>query len=115
MYAIVRYKFVDAVRHLKRESRYRIDMNIDEWSRLLEAPTEDADRRMLEIDRHLVDLPQGQQDVVHALAIEGATVRATARKLGTSEGAVRMTFHRALQHLMARAELGQAAMLRGKI
>jgi RNA polymerase sigma-70 factor (ECF subfamily) len=115
LYAIVRYKFVDAVRRLKRESRYRIDITVDEWSELLEVPAEDADRRMLEIDRHLSDLPQGQQDVVHALAIKGATVRATARKLETSEGAVRMTFHRALQRLMARAELGQAATLRGKI
>jgi RNA polymerase sigma factor (sigma-70 family) len=115
MYAIVRYKFVDAVRRLKREYRYRIDITIDEWSELLEAPAEDADRRMLEIERHLSDLPQGQQDVVHALAIEGASVRATARKLGTSEGAVRVTFHRALRRLMARAELGQAATLRGKI
>jgi RNA polymerase sigma-70 factor (ECF subfamily) len=115
LYAIVRYKFVDAVRRLKRESRYRVDISVDEWSELFEAPAEDSGRWMLGIDRHLSCLPQGQQDVVHALAIEGATVRATARKLETSEGAVRMTFHRALQRLMAKAELGQAATLRAKI
>jgi RNA polymerase sigma factor (sigma-70 family) len=115
LYAIVRYKFVDAVRRLKRESRYRIDISVDDWSELCDAPAEDADRKMLELSRHLACLPQGQQQVVHALAIEGATVRATARQLETSEGAVRVTFHRALRRLMANAEFGQAAPLRAKI
>jgi RNA polymerase sigma factor (sigma-70 family) len=99
LHAIARYKLADAARRLRREARYRIDLTFDEFAELFEAPAEDLDRAVLDIDRHLSGLPQGQQAVVRALAIEGDTVRATARKLRTSEGAIRMTFHRALQRL----------------
>jgi RNA polymerase sigma-70 factor (ECF subfamily) len=40
---------------------------------------------------------------VRALALDGATVRATAEQLHTSEGSVRVLYHRALRRLMAKA------------
>lgn len=109
LHAIVHYKFVDAVRRLKREARYRIEMDFDEFSECLEAPLADANRTMLDLDRHVSGLPTGQREVVHALAVEGVSVRAAATRLKTSEGAIRVTFHRALQRLMARAELANAS------
>jgi RNA polymerase sigma-70 factor (ECF subfamily) len=106
LHAITHYKFIDAVRRLKREARHRIDLTFDEFAEMFEAPAADLDRAMLDVDRHLAGLPEGQQIVVRALAVEGASVKATADKLKTSEGAIRVTFHRALQRLMALAEPG---------
>ena len=103
LHAIARYKFLDAARRLRREARQRIDLTFDELAQLMEAPAE-TDRTMLDLDRHLAALPEGQQRVVRALALDGTSVRATANQMKTSEGAVRVTFHRALQRLMARAD-----------
>ena len=105
LFAITRYKLVDAARGLKREAQYRIDLTFEELSDIIEAPSDDHDRAMLDIDRHLSNLPRTQQTVVRALAIDGASVRATAQRLNTSEGVVRMTFHRALQQLTTTAKL----------
>jgi RNA polymerase sigma-70 factor (ECF subfamily) len=104
LHAITRYKIADSARHLRREARHRIDLAFDELANQVEAPAEDLDRSLLDMDRHLSDLSQDQQTVVRALAVEGASVRSTAERLQTSEGAVRVTFHRALQRLMAKSE-----------
>lgn len=102
LFAVTRYKFVDAARKMRREAARRIDLTMDELAEMVAAPSDDPDRA-LDFDRHLAALPQGQQAVVRALAVDGDSVRETARKLDTSEGAVRVTFHRALQRLRALA------------
>jgi RNA polymerase sigma-70 factor (ECF subfamily) len=114
LHAIARYKIADGARHLRREARHRVDLTFDELAKLVEAPAEDIDRSLLDIDRHLSELPQGQQTVVRALAVEGASVRSTAEKLQISEGAVRVTFHRALQRLIAKAEPACGKPTKGK-
>lgn len=103
LFAVTRYKFVDAARRMRREAARRIDLTMEELAELVPAPNDDADRLALDLDRHLAALPQGQRSVVRSLAIDGASVRETATKLETSEGAVRVTFHRALQRLRALA------------
>jgi RNA polymerase sigma-70 factor, ECF subfamily len=103
LHAIVRYKLTDAVRQWRREARYRSDMSLDDWSDLLAAPAEDLDRALVDVGRYVATLPASQRDVVQALAIAGASVRETAQKLGTSEGAVRVILHRALARLAAAA------------
>jgi RNA polymerase sigma-70 factor (ECF subfamily) len=108
LYTITRYKFIDAARRLRREASYRVEITMDELSEIFEAPAEDTDRSMLDLDRHLASLPQGQEKVVRALALDGATVRATAQKLHTSEGSVRVLYHRALRRLTARARSDNA-------
>jgi RNA polymerase sigma factor (sigma-70 family) len=112
--AIARHKLADAARQLRREARYRCDLGPEEWSTLFEAPSEGTDRALVDLDRHLNSLPAGQQEVARALAIEGASVRATAQRLQTSEGAVRMTLHRALERLAAAANVVRAEPTRGK-
>lgn len=102
LFAVTRYKFVDAARKMRREAARRIDLTMDELAEMVAAPSDDPDRA-LDLDRHLAALPQGQQAVVQSLAIKGDSVRDTARRLKTSEGAVRVTFHRALQRLRAMA------------
>jgi RNA polymerase sigma-70 factor (ECF subfamily) len=103
LYTITRYKFIDAARRLRREVTYRVDITMDELSEIFEAPAAETDGLMLDLDRHLACLPAGQQTVVRALALDGATVRATAEKLHTSEGSVRVLYHRALRRLTDRA------------
>jgi RNA polymerase sigma-70 factor (ECF subfamily) len=114
LYTITRYKFIDAARRLRREASYRVEITMDELSEIFEAPAEDTDRSMLDLDRHLAILPQGQEKVVRALALDGATVRATAQKLHTSEGSVRVLFHRALRRLTAGARSDTVESPEGK-
>ena len=103
LFAITRYKFIDGARRLRREASHRLDLTFDDLAEIAEAPAEDLDRATLDLERHLSALPQGQQAVVRALAIDGASVKATAGRLNTSEGAIRVTFHRALARLKAAA------------
>jgi RNA polymerase sigma-70 factor, ECF subfamily len=114
LYTITRYKFIDASRRLRREASYRVEITMDELSEIFEAPADDTDRSMLDLDRHLAILPQGQEKVVRALALDGATVRATAEKLRTSEGSVRVLYHRALRRLAARARSDEADSAGGR-
>jgi RNA polymerase sigma-70 factor, ECF subfamily len=58
----------------------------------------------VEVDRHLAVLPVSQRKIVRAIAVEGASVRNVARRLATSEGAVRVTLHRAIRRLLAAAD-----------
>ena len=107
-YTITRYKFIDAARRMRREASYRVEITMEELSEMFEASAEDTDRAMLDLDRHLAVLPHGQEKVVRALALDGATVRATAEQLQTSEGSVRVLYHRALRRLEARARSDNA-------
>jgi len=102
LYTITRYKFIDTARRLGRERARQVNITMEEMAEMFEAPSEDPDRTLLDIDRHLADLPQGQRQVVLALGVDGATVRATAEQLHTSEGSVRVLYHRALRRLMAK-------------
>jgi len=115
LHAIVRYKLSDAVRRRRREARYRCDLTLDDWNNVAEAPGDGADRAFVDLDRHLGHLSAAQRDVVRALAVEGATVRDTALRLQTSEGAVRVTLHRALQRLAAIANLGTSQQGKSRI
>jgi RNA polymerase sigma-70 factor (ECF subfamily) len=112
LHAIVRYKLSDAVRRRRREARYRYDLTLEEWSYVPAATHEDPDLGLVDLNRHLGELSAGQREVVRSLALEGASVRETAQKLKTSEGAVRVTLHRALQRLASIAN--RAASRRSK-
>ncbi|MGL4967365.1 MAG: sigma-70 family RNA polymerase sigma factor [Inquilinus sp.] len=114
LYAIARYKLIDAGRRSRREGRLRADMILDELAEWFEAPAPDLDRATLNVEKHLSHLPDHQQSVVRALAVESASVRATARALNTSEEAVRVTFQRALRRLMKRAASDANAPRTGK-
>ena len=115
LHAIVRYKLSDAVRRRRREARYRYDLTLEEWSYVPAATHEDPDLGLVDLNRHLGELSAGQREVVRSLALEGASVRETAQKLKTSEGAVRVTLHRALQRLAAIANLAASRRSKEKI
>jgi RNA polymerase sigma-70 factor (ECF subfamily) len=78
---------------------------LEDWSNVVAEMHEDPDLELVDLDRHLNELSAGQREVVRSLALDGASVRQTAQKLKTSEGAVRVTLHRAFQRLASIANL----------
>ena len=55
-----------------------------------------------EIAAHLEALPARQRDVLRSIAVDSASIKATAAKLSMSEGAVRVALHRGLANLTAK-------------
>ena len=95
--AIARNKFIDVLRRRGRQAEYVVE-DIAEFPD--EASGPDAlDRH--ELEGMLQKLDDRQRDIVRSLAVEGATVRETARRLDMKEGTVRVSLHRALAALAA--------------
>lgn len=97
VYAIARYKLIDAFR--RRGSR--IDVDLDDVAESVAQPEGDtvSDR---DIVRVLETLPQGQRLVVSAISVEGYSITETARKFTMSEPAVRVALHRGLAAIAKR-------------
>jgi RNA polymerase sigma-70 factor (ECF subfamily) len=68
---------------------------------------------MLDLDRRLAIAPRGKK-VVRPLAPDGAIVRGAAEQPHTSEGSVRVVYHRALRRLTARAGYDNTDRSRGR-
>ena len=93
VYAISNYKLIDFLR--RRGSHGHVA--IDELADILPAePAADTD---LTIDRNrlLGILPDRHRRVVQEMAIDGRSAREVAEAMGMTEGAVRVTLHRALK------------------
>jgi RNA polymerase sigma-70 factor (ECF subfamily) len=95
LYAIVRYKVVDAFRARGR----RVEVPIDAFADVLPAepapdPTERRDAERV-IDR----LDPRAARIVRAIGLEGASVAETSAALHMSETAVRVALHRGLKKL----------------
>ena len=95
LFAIARNKLIDALRRRGR----RVFVNIDDFAEVIpsEAPEETVPAR--EIAAHLEALPARQRDVLRSIAVDSASIKATAAKLSMSEGAVRVALHRGLANL----------------
>jgi RNA polymerase sigma-70 factor (ECF subfamily) len=91
--AIARYKLVD---HLRRRG-FHDHLDIDDYADEV-AVTADADAT---VDRGalLASLPERQRRIVEEISLEGRRAAEVAERLGMSEGAVRVTLHRALKAL----------------
>jgi RNA polymerase sigma factor (sigma-70 family) len=93
--AIARNKLIDALRRRGHRIEVQID-NID----IAQDPDDCSDPLdHYELDRMLENLNERQRDIVRSLSLNGASVRETARRLAMSEGAVRVSLHRALAAL----------------
>jgi RNA polymerase sigma-70 factor (ECF subfamily) len=97
LFAIARYKLVDAFR---RQGR-RTEIEIDEIADTFAAPEAEtvSDR---EIHRALATLTPGQRSVVSAVTVDGHSIGETAETLGISEAAVRVALHRGLTAITKR-------------
>jgi RNA polymerase sigma factor (sigma-70 family) len=94
--AIARNKLVDALRRCGR--RLEVTMEGLEDVAGTDCVTE-SNTDQLEIGRMLQNLTDRQRDIVRSLSLDGATIQDTARRLAMSEGAVRVSLHRALRTL----------------
>lgn len=94
---IARYKIIDNM----RRRGFRIELPIEDFAEILPAEqAETASER--DVTRSLDALPEGQRNVVRAIAIDGASISDAALKLNMSEGAVRVSLHRGLGALAKR-------------
>ncbi len=97
LYAIVRFKVVDAFRARGR----RVHVDIDDFGETLAAepdadPTERADA-----ERVIGELDARSARIVRAIGLEGATVPEVSAALDMTETAVRVALHRGLKKLAA--------------
>jgi RNA polymerase sigma-70 factor (ECF subfamily) len=98
LFAIARNKLIDALRRRGR----RVFVNIDDFAEVIpgDVPEETVPAR--EVAVHLEALPARQRDVLQSVAVDSASIKATAAKLSMSEGAVRVALHRGLANLTAK-------------
>jgi len=97
LYAIARYKVIDAFRARGR----RIDLPIEAFIDVLPAeavpdPTERGD-----VERMIGMLDPRSAQIVRGIGLDGASFAETGAALKMSEGAVRVALHRALKSLAA--------------
>lgn len=97
IYAIARYKLIDAFRKRGR----RIEIDIGHIAETFAQPQQKnvSDR---EIGRALDILPPGQRKIVGAISVDGHSISETAQKLGMKETAVRVSLHRGLNSIRKR-------------
>jgi len=98
VYAITRYKIVDAYRRRGQQVTIDIDTIIDT---LESEPPKDAPSER-EITLALEGLTGGQKQVVKSISVDGRSIRETAQNLGMKETAVRVALHRGLNAIAAR-------------
>jgi RNA polymerase sigma-70 factor (ECF subfamily) len=98
LYAIARYKLIDA---LRRRGGQR-DVPIDLVAETLPAAPTGAAVPPRDMERALAGLPAGQRQVVRTVALDGASIAEAAARLQMTPGAVRVALHRGI-HAVAKA------------
>jgi RNA polymerase sigma factor (sigma-70 family) len=95
--AITRNKLIDVLRRRGR----RITVPIEDFVDILQAEDQTPELSAREIDSLLRRLKPQQREIVRSISLDGSTISETADRLRMSEGAVRVTLHRALKSLAA--------------
>jgi len=93
--AITRNKLIDILRQRGRHITLPIEDFMD--SLRAEDPTPELSTR--EVDTLLGHLKPQQKEIVRSISLNGSSIRETADRLQMTEGAVRVTLHRALKAL----------------
>jgi len=97
LFAIARFKLVDAFRKVGHRMEVVLDETFD-----APAPEPEQGASERDIGRALDSLAPGQRAVVSAISVDGRSIGETARSLGMSEGAVRVALHRGLTAIAKR-------------
>ena len=95
LYAIVRYKVVDAFRARGR----RVQVPIEDFADVLPAPDAADPTERGDTERVIARLDPRSARIVRAIGLDGASVAETSAALGMTETAVRVALHRALRKL----------------
>ena len=98
LFGIARYKMIDTL----RRRGFRTELPIEDFAETLPADPEPDAGQSRDVARSREALPEGQRNVVQSIAVDGASIAETARKLDMSEGAVRVSLHRGLGALAKR-------------
>lgn len=98
LFAIARYKLIDAWRKRGR----RIEVDVDDFREIIAAPEPQETLNERDLGRVLDALPVGQRSVVSSISVDGNSIGETATKLGMNETAVRVALHRGLKALAAK-------------
>lgn len=101
LFAIARFKLIDAFRRTGRRMEVVLD---DTFDAPAPEPEEQASER--DIGRALEALAPGQRAVVSAISVDGRSIAEAARALAMSEGAVRVALHRGLAAIARRIGRG---------
>ncbi|MBS0273197.1 MAG: sigma-70 family RNA polymerase sigma factor [Proteobacteria bacterium] len=103
--AIARHKLIDVMRRKGR----RGEVPIEGFIEILpdEAPAPETSHS--ELNKLVSRLDSRQRSVVSSISLDGHSIKDTATKLGMSEGAVRVAFHRGLKKLAELYRTGRSA------
>jgi len=97
-HAVARYKLID---HWRR-NRIRQHVPIDDVAEWLTEPEAESPSARGDLDRVLSSLPEKQQKLVRDVKIEGLSLAEAGARIGLSEGAAKVSLHRALKALISR-------------
>lgn len=95
--AITRHKLIDVMRRRGRRGEVPIEGLIE----ILPDESAQPETSQTELTKLVSRLDGKQQAIVSAISLDGDSIRDTATKLGMTEGAVRVGFHRGLKKLAA--------------
>jgi RNA polymerase sigma-70 factor (ECF subfamily) len=95
LYAITRYKVVDAFRSRGR----KIDLPIEDFAEVLVAEADADPTEAADMDKMIGMLDDRSARIVRKIGLEGASIAETGAALTMNEGAVRVALHRALKTL----------------
>lgn len=97
-HAIARYKLID---HWRR-AKVRRHVPMDDVAEELWVEADDGGQVSADLDRLLRGLPERQAQLVRGVRIEGLSLAEAGARFGMSEGAAKVSLHRALKTLMAK-------------
>lgn len=95
LYAIARYKVIDAFRARGR----RLEVPVEDFAEVLGAPAEADPTERADIERMLARLNPRAAAIVRGIGLDGATAAEIGARFGMTEGAVRVALHRALKQV----------------
>jgi RNA polymerase sigma-70 factor (ECF subfamily) len=93
--AITRHKLIDVMRRRGRRGEVPIEGLIE----ILPDESAQPETSQTELTKLVSRLDGKQQAIVSSISLDGESIRDTATKLGMTEGAVRVGFHRGLKKL----------------
>lgn len=97
-HAMARYKLID----FWRRRRIRAHVPLDDVEDALWTPPDRGAEARMDLDRVLGALPERQQRLVRDVKIEGLSLAEAGARAGISEGAAKVSLHRAMAALIAR-------------